>query len=578
GGGWWSPVLFFALEWEEESEEEALEEEEAALQRRREDEDADRRRRKNAEARLIIMLYSQRSLYQRKPVQGTAMPMTILADSAYACHTFVPPAYKDTIAARCPRKTRFNSLHRERAFDPHVEPFYMHTPDVPMCQQAEGVEHRGFQSAGQLGSVIHKHHPALTLVCAPEPAHHLATGSQHRISVSASPSANASCSKEDHQLLDTPMALHGHLRHVLLQLQPCTQGTQMVADMAAPDMFAYSNLVQELLLALVGFTGDVFVDSASYRARLGETCQGVPHPDGCHISVSPDLSWVEAGDREVLGRLVQLGFHYKAVQAFVDAQQPGAAWLTPYCPSGLSPGTAPQPHDVLHGQGIGAGLQAAGVVAATPAFSLYRRALASGLTEALDVYVACVVELQRKAQAAAAGQAPPLVLAAITMHLHEFAVSERWSIWVLLPHLHLLAYRAAGGAPHPSASSTSLEQALPLSLPTSLAYGSVQPGVGAAGAAGGTGEGKGGLPLRGAQLLVLVAEAARSGAPAWSACAQRLLWHCHQVLFRQLASWMIHGVLLDPHAEFFVASASGSTPGTQAASSTTDGFDWQTSY
>ncbi|KAJ9507846.1 hypothetical protein QJQ45_021220, partial [Haematococcus lacustris] len=139
-------------------------------------------------------------------------------------------------------------------------------------------------------------------------------------------------------------------------------------------------------------------------------------------------------------------------------------------------------------------------------------------------------------------------------------------------------YRAAGGAPHPSASSTSLEQALPLSLPTSLAYGSVQPGVGAAGAAGGTGEGKGGLPLRGAQLLVLVAEAARSGAPAWSACAQRLLWHCHQVLFRQLASWMIHGVMLDPHAEFFVASASGSTPGTQAASSTTDGFDWQTSY
>ncbi|GFH18532.1 hypothetical protein HaLaN_15355 [Haematococcus lacustris] len=30
------------------------------------------------------------------------------------------------------------------------------------------------------------------------------------------------------------MTLHGHRRHVLLQLQPCTQGTHMVADVVAP--------------------------------------------------------------------------------------------------------------------------------------------------------------------------------------------------------------------------------------------------------------------------------------------------------------------------------------------------------
>ncbi|KAJ9511174.1 hypothetical protein QJQ45_013208 [Haematococcus lacustris] len=58
----------------------------------------------------------------RMPVQGTAMPMSILADSAYACSTFVLPAYKDNVANRCPNKARYNTLHSrarskvERAF------------------------------------------------------------------------------------------------------------------------------------------------------------------------------------------------------------------------------------------------------------------------------------------------------------------------------------------------------------------------------------------------------------------------------------------------------------------------------
>ncbi|KAJ9504692.1 hypothetical protein QJQ45_029622 [Haematococcus lacustris] len=58
----------------------------------------------------------------RMPVQGTAMPMSILADSAYACSTFVLPAYKDNVANGCPNKARYNTLHSrarskvERAF------------------------------------------------------------------------------------------------------------------------------------------------------------------------------------------------------------------------------------------------------------------------------------------------------------------------------------------------------------------------------------------------------------------------------------------------------------------------------
>ncbi|KAJ9526224.1 hypothetical protein QJQ45_009695 [Haematococcus lacustris] len=49
----------------------------------------------------------------RVVIQGTVVPMSILADSAYACHTFVLPAFKDTIAARAMDKTRFNTQHSQ---------------------------------------------------------------------------------------------------------------------------------------------------------------------------------------------------------------------------------------------------------------------------------------------------------------------------------------------------------------------------------------------------------------------------------------------------------------------------------
>lgn len=32
----------------------------------------------------------------------------------------------------------------------------------------------------------------------------------------------------------------------------------------------------------------------------------------------------------------------------------------------------------------------------------------------------------------------------------------------------------------------------------------------------------------------------------------RLLWHGHQVMYRQLSTWMVYGLLQDQHQEFFV--------------------------
>jgi gamma-tubulin complex component 4 len=58
--------------------------------------------------------------------------------------------------------------------------------------------------------------------------------------------------------------------------------------------------------------------------------------------------------------------------------------------------------------------------------------------------------------------------------------------------------------------------------------------------------------LAGSGVMRALELRARSGAPALQSCAARLLWHCRQVLLKQLESWLVHGLLLDATAEFFV--------------------------
>jgi hypothetical protein len=41
----------------------------------------------------------------------------------------------------------------------------------------------------------------------------------------------------------------------------------------------------------------------------------------------------------------------------------------------------------------------------------------------------------------------------------------------------------------------------------------------------------------------------------WVEC--RLLWHGHQVMYRQLEAWMVYGLLQDRHQEFFVSRQQG---------------------
>lgn len=52
--------------------------------------------------------------------------------------------------------------------------------------------------------------------------------------------------------------------------------------------------------------------------------------------------------------------------------------------------------------------------------------------------------------------------------------------------------------------------------------------------------------LRGRRLLEVLCSIGHSGLPILQSCAQRLLWHCNQVLYNQLMGWYVSKRCLNP--------------------------------
>ncbi|KAG2493656.1 hypothetical protein HYH03_008171 [Edaphochlamys debaryana] len=223
--------------------------------------------------------------------------------------------------------------------------------------------------------------------------------------------------------------------------------------------FDESGLLLELLFALVGHHGDLFVDDADRDDKDDETWQ-LPRPDECTVHISEQLTWISESDREVLADLMLLSFHFKAVSTFVEWEH--APW---------------DPHQ------------------RTRPPSVYRRALASGLTELLDDYRCTLHGVARQL-----GAEPAPALPSLKHHM--------WEYMDVLPALHSLVWAQEAHAHGPAYSPAALVNAL--------------------------------------------AEGSRSGLPGVRQVMGRLLWHCNQVLMQQMAAWMIHGMLQDPNREFFI--------------------------
>ncbi|KAF6041284.1 TUBGCP4 [Bugula neritina] len=58
--------------------------------------------------------------------------------------------------------------------------------------------------------------------------------------------------------------------------------------------------------------------------------------------------------------------------------------------------------------------------------------------------------------------------------------------------------------------------------------------------------------LRGCQLLGLVEKHSSTGIPTVQVAMNRLRFSLHQVMYKQLSSWLLQGTLMDPYSEFFV--------------------------
>ncbi|KAK6135065.1 hypothetical protein DH2020_031186 [Rehmannia glutinosa] len=232
-------------------------------------------------------------------------------------------------------------------------------------------------------------------------------------------------------------------------------------------------MLHELLLALLGYTGDLIIDEREHQESLRVNLSpDAPLADEPTFKLAPDLSFVQPSDREVIERVITLGFYYRELERFA-AKSRNLSWIRSSNESPLSRAT-----EILKGKKV------------KP--SVYRRALANGIVEVLSVYRSAVLHIEQKLLS----DCLP-ILATVTQGLNKF--------FVLLPPLYELI----------------------LEIERDNIYGG--------------------------RLLNLLHKRCHCGVPELQTCIQRLLWHGHQVMYNQLTSWMVYGILHDQHGEFFVS-------------------------
>lgn len=273
-------------------------------------------------------------------------------------------------------------------------------------------------------------------------------------------------------------------------------------------------MLHELLLALVGCTGDVFIDVREHNQALGiaDPGNGSLQDDHsivaeCTFRLDPDLTFVQHSDREILERLLCLGFYYRELDRF-SMRSRNLGWITsPY-------------GDLEH--------NSSDIQSPKSSSSAYLRSLANGIADVLSVYRSAVLRVEQNFLSD-----PAPVLASVTQNLNKFEI--------LLPPLHALIQEVD----HKS--------------------------------------------LKGGRLLDLLYTKCHCGVPELQMCMQRLLWHGHQVMYRQLAAWMVYGLLQDQHEEFFIGRLHerGKHPegepaiekaGVSHANVDTDLADWHTGF
>ncbi|XP_024982197.1 gamma-tubulin complex component 4-like isoform X1 [Cynara cardunculus var. scolymus] len=230
-------------------------------------------------------------------------------------------------------------------------------------------------------------------------------------------------------------------------------------------------MLHELLLALLGYTGDLIIDEREFRQTVGFSPED-SMPNQCTFKVAPDISFIQPSERDIIENIITLGFYYRELDRFATKSR-NLSWIKSGNESSVS--------------------RASEILKETrDNQSVYRRAIANGVVEILSVYRSAVLHIEQKLLS----DSLP-ILATVTQGLNKFLV--------FLPPLYELIIEIERDGIH------------------------------------------------GGKLLNLLYKRCHCGVPEQQACVQRLLWHGHQVMYNQLACWMLYGILHDQYGEFFIS-------------------------
>ncbi|GFS39754.1 similar to GAMMA-TUBULIN COMPLEX PROTEIN 4 [Actinidia rufa] len=165
-------------------------------------------------------------------------------------------------------------------------------------------------------------------------------------------------------------------------------------------------MLHELLLALLGYTGDLIIDEREQHESLGIALSpDAPISEVCTFKLAPDISFIEPSERDVIERIITLGFYYRELDRFATKSR-NLSWIRSASVSPLS-----QTSELIKGK--------------TENQSVYRRAIANGIVEVLSVYRSAVLQIE---QLLLSDSVP--ILATVTQGLNKF--------FVLLPPLYEL--------------------------------------------------------------------------------------------------------------------------------------------
>ncbi|MBA0560209.1 hypothetical protein Golob_017123, partial [Gossypium lobatum] len=165
-------------------------------------------------------------------------------------------------------------------------------------------------------------------------------------------------------------------------------------------------MLHEILLALVGYTGDLIIDEREHHKSLGICLSpDAPISEQRSFKLASDISFIDPSERDLIEKLITLGFYYRELDRFATKSR-NLSWIRA---ADVSP--------------LDRASELSNPKSGKP--SVYRRAIANGLVEILSVYKSAVLQLEQKLLS----ETMP-ILATVTQGLNKF--------FVILPPLYEL--------------------------------------------------------------------------------------------------------------------------------------------